>query len=699
MPRNLSAWKDLLVNLAIMLILIVTLAQYDRYIALSAFLVWIMLVAFSIERSNYRRKKFREYCENIVGSGHEMMRYATSNIPQAMMVIDTEGRMEWCNEITKDFSDTPPEQGMYVNEFWEGLLQDEVLESLPNTELNEPKVGSYLAKILHREINDEGEEFIITRYFRVRYRQMSLKAEYPQMIILFVQEVTKYENLKTEYLQSRAVLMYVQVDNYDEIMQGLNESEKTSLMFSVSEAIEKWIHALSGFIQRVANDLFVVMMQHHALDKAVEQKFSILDQVRQIVSKNGIPVTLSIGVAVAEKRSNAQSMAELGEQAQERLNAALARGGDQVAIMLSGKVQYFGGRSKAVEKHNRVRARVTANSLREHMEAADEIFIMGHVREDFDSFGAACGVAVMAMRIKKNVHVVLSDSTDSVEKMLDQFRKDKSETYKNLFMRVGDLGVPVSINPLLIVVDTHIPYLVAAPSLLERIPNVIVIDHHRKSETVIKNPILFYHEPSSSSASELVTELLMYFDDKLNVGKLPATALYSGIVVDTKSFVVQTGIRTFDAAAYLRRHGADPVVVRELFMSDYETTVALARAKAQSEYFEGGLVVASIDEWMPNIQAVAGQAADSLLTIENVRMTIVLFLMKKDEEGNVIGISARSSGNLNVQVIMEQFGGGGHQSVAGAQVKNIPIEELKAAVTKTALKYIAESDNPVVDTW
>ena len=688
MPRNLSAWKDLLIHLAIMLILIVTLAQYDRYIALSAFMVWIMLVAFAIERCDYRRKKFREYCENIVGSGNELMRYATSNIPQAMMVIDLNGRMEWCNELTKNFTDTLPEQGMLVNEFWEGILQDEVLEPLPSRTSTELKSGSYVAKIIRHELSDEGEEITITRYFRVRYRWMTLKSGYPQMVVLFAEEITKYENLKTEYLQSRAVLMYVQVDNYDEIMQGLNESEKTALMLSVSEAIEKWIHSLAGFIQRVSNELFIVLMQHYALDKAVEQKFSILDQVRQIISKNGIPVTLSIGVAVAEKRSNVQSMGELGEQAQERLNAALARGGDQVAIMLEGKVQYFGGRAKAVEKHNRVRARVTANSLREHMEASDEIFIMGHIREDFDAFGAACGVAVMAMHIKKNVHIVLSDSTDSVEKMLDQFRKDKSDTYKNLFKRVGDLEVPVSINPLLIVVDTHIPYLVAAPMLLERIENVIVIDHHRKSDTVIKNPILFYHEPSSSSASELVTELLMYFDDKLTVGKLPATALYSGIVVDTKSFVVQTGIRTFDAAAYLRRNGADPVVVRELFMSDYETTVVLAKTKAHSEYFEGGLVVSSINRIIPNVQAIAGQAADSLLTIENVRMTIILFQMNND----VIGISARSAGNLNVQVIMEEFGGGGHQNVAGAQVKNTNMAELKAQVIAVARKYISESD-------
>ena len=431
------------------------------------------------------------------------------------------------------------------------------------------------------------------------------------------------------------------------------------------------------------------MLQNYALNKAIEEKFTILDQVRQIISKNGIPVTLSIGVAIADKRSNEQSMYELGDKARERLNAALSRGGDQVAMIIDGKPQYFGGRAKAVEKHNRVRARVTANSIREHMQAADEIFVMGHVREDFDAFGAACGVAIMALHLKKNVHVVLSNSTDSVEKMLDQFRKDRTDTYKNLFMTVDELTVPVSINPLLIVVDTHIPYLVAAPILLERVSNVIVIDHHRKSDAVIKNPLIFYHEPSSSSASELVTELLMYFDDKISVGKLPATALYSGIVVDTKSFVVQTGIRTFDAAAYLRRHGADPVIVRELFMSDYETTVALAKAKAQSEYFEGGLIVSSINKIIPNVQAVAGQAADSLLTIENVRMTIILFQMKDD----VVGISARSTGTLNVQVIMEKFGGGGHQNVAGAQVRNSNMAELKAKVTEAARNYIAEVDS------
>ncbi len=688
MPRNLSAWKDLAFTLGIMLMLILILALYDKYMGAIAFLVWALLVIFAIERCKDRLKRFREYCENVIGSGNEMMRYVTKNIPQAMMVIDEQGRLEWFNDITLDFAEKKPEQGMHVNEFWKDILKDEVLEASPESESGKPKNGSYVTKVTYHDMTEDGEEFAIVRYFKVRYRQLMLKSEYPQLTVLFVHEVTSHENLKIEYRQSRTVLMYVQVDNYDEVMRGLNDAEKTALMLSVSEALEQWMKSLAGFIQRISSELFIVLLQQYALDKAIAEKFTILDKIRQIVSKNGIPVTLSIGVAVAEERSNVQSMSELGTQAQERLNAALARGGDQVALKLDGKALYFGGHAKAVEKHNRVRARVTANSMREHMESADEIFIMGHTREDFDAFGAACGIAVMAMHLKKNVHIVISNSTDSIEKILNLFRKDKSGAYDNLLMKASDLTVPVSINPLLIVVDTHIPYLVAAPILLERIENVIVIDHHRKSDTVIKNPLLFYHEPSSSSASELVTELLMYFDEKLNVGRLPATALYSGIVVDTKSFVVQTGIRTFDAAAYLRRRGADPVIVRELFMTDYETTVALAKAKAQSEYFEGGLIVSAIYTPIPNVQAIAGQAADTLLTIENVRMTIILFQMKDD----VIGISARSTGTLNVQVIMEKFGGGGHQSVAGAQVKNYSMDALKADVIAVARKYIAETD-------
>ena len=688
MPRNLSAFIDLAIELGVILALVFVFSFYNRYLAAAVFLVWLAVTLFIWERHKEREKRFLEYCENIVGSGQELMQYAMINLPQAVMLIDEKGNLEWFNQNTRQYSEHEPEQGLHVNEFWNGILDENILNFTEEENPDLLRGGKYISKTTKKLAAENGETVESVHYFQVYYRQMRTPDINPKIIALFAQEITAFEKLKLEYKQSRAVLMYVQVDNFDEIMQGLNETEKSTLILSINKELENWIGELSGFIQKVSDDLFIVVLEQLALQKAIDEKFTILDKTRQIVSTNGIPVTLSIGVAVADRKPVDQSMTDLGKQAQERLNAALARGGDQVAINIEGKPQYFGGRAKAVEKHNRVRARVTANSIREHMEAADEIFVMGHTREDFDAFGAAMGVAVMAMHIKKPVHVVLSNSLDSIDKILDQFKKDKSDKYKKLFAKVDDLNVQNSINPLLIVVDTHIPYLTAAPQLLERIENIIVIDHHRKSDNVIKNPILFYHEPSSSSASEMVTELLMYFDEKVKIGKLAATALYSGIVVDTKSFVVQTGVRTFDAAAYLRRSGADPVIVRELFMSDYETTVALAKTKAQSEYYEGGLVVATIPSNMQNIQAIAGQAADALLTIENVRMSIVLFQMNDD----TVGISARSSSSLNVQVIMEQFGGGGHQTVAGAQVKNTTIEDLENQVTAVARKYIADTD-------
>ena len=389
-----------------------------------------------------------------------------------------------------------------------------------------------------------------------------------------------------------------------------------------------------------------------------------------------------MGVAVAD----CQSMADLGTQAQAGLDLALGRGGDQVAVQIGGKTQFFGGRAKAVEKHTRVKARVVAHAIREIMEGADAVYVMGHHNEDFDCFGASMGVAKMARQLGKPVKIVLSDMNEGIGKFED-ILKDNEE-YRDIIVHADDLAGMTALNPVLVVADTHIPHLVAAPALLERIPRVIVIDHHRRSEHFIKNPLLVYIEPASSSSSELVTELLMYFGDDLVLSRVEATALYSGIVVDTKNFAVQTGVRTFDAAAYLRRSGADPVMVRHLFRTDYETTVALAKAEARSEFYEGGLIVSTCPELISNGQVIAAQVADSLLRIENVRMSIVVFQLTED----TVGISARSTGELNVQVIMEAFGGGGHQNVAGAQVKGGDVEDIKQQAIEIAKKYIEEND-------
>ena len=664
MPRNLSAWIDLTIHLVVMLVLIGLLSQYNCILALAAFTLWIFLAFFARERCVDRAKKFDMYCKNVVGSFNETILFVLKNLPQAILIVDSDGHLEWCNKRTREYADKNPEQGMQIDEFWSGMFNEKIF-------VND---GEY--------VFSSGD-----KSFKVRHKLLKPKEDCPILTALYVQDITAYEKLKIEYNNSRTVIIYVQIDNYDEIMQGLSEAEKTSLMLSVNEILDTWINSLSGFMRKVSEDLYVVLLERCKLDKAIAEKFDILDKMRQISSKNKIHVTLSMGVAIASKPSAELSMNELGIEAQTGLDLALGRGGDQVAMKIDGKSQFFGGKAKAVEKHTRVKARVVANAIRESMENADEIFIMGHHNEDFDCFGAAIGVSVMARLLEKPVHIVLSDMNEGIDKLVEII-KNKPE-YEGIFMKASDITVSPSISPLLFVVDTHIPHLVAAPTLLERISHVIVIDHHRRSENFVRNPLMVYLEPASSSTCELVTELLMYFDDDMKLSKLDATAIYSGIVVDTKHFAVQTGSRTFDAASYLRRSGADPVIVRDLFKSDYETTVALAQAKARSEYYEGGFVISYIDKVIPNVQVIASQTADGLLKIENVRMSIVCFQLKPD----IVGISARSSGEFNVQVIMEKFGGGGHQNVAGAQVKNGDLMEIKQRIIEIAKQYIAENDS------
>ena len=659
MPRNLSAWIDLTIHLLIMLVLIGVLSYYNFYIAAIAAVVWLALASFARERCTDRARRFERYCRNVVRNINEMLNYAVDELPQAIVIVNEDGRIQWCSDRITAYLPEKPEQDTDIKDVWPGVIVAPVWG----------QEGEYV--FAHED-----------KYYHVYYHPVKMAPRQEPLMTLYIQDVTSHEQLKNTYQQSRTVLVYIQIDNYDEVMQGQTEAERTSLLLAVNQTIDKWMKNLGGFMRRVSEDLYVVILTREGLDQALNEKFDVLDKARQLQSTNRLPVTLSMGIAVAEN----QTMAELGAQAQAGLDLALGRGGDQVAVMMNGKMQFFGGRAKAVEKHTRVKARVVAHAVREIMEGADEIYIMGHHNEDFDCFGAAMGVAKMARQLEKPYHIVLSDMNDGIDKFLELLKE--KEEYADVFVHAEDIKNSTALNPVLIVVDTHIPHLVADPTLLDRVHQVVVIDHHRRSENFIKSPLLVYIEPAASSTSELITELLMYFGDDIRLGRLDATALYSGIVVDTKNFAVQTGVRTFDAAAFLRRSGADPVMVRHLFRSDYDTTVALARTKSRAELYPGGLIIATIPERMNNIQVIAAQAADSLLRIENVRMSILIFQLTED----TVGLSARSTGELNVQVIMESFGGGGHQNVAGAQIKGGNLAEIKAKVIEVSEKYIEEND-------
>ena len=661
MPRNLSAWIDLTIHLIVMLALALVTFCYNSYLGTAALLLWAILAAFAWERCRDRERRFDRYCMGIIRNVNDVMNYAIDRLPQAILVISKEGHLEWCNnQLGAALGGTKPEQGTAVVDFWPKF----------NSEAVWGMEGEY-------RLSHEG------RSYRIYHRMLPTPPQMDPLMALYVEDETEFANLQKRFHGSRTALLYIQLDNYDEIMQGQTEAEKSMLLLAVRERLDAWMNGLGGFMRSISDGEFLALLDRNSLDHAIAEKFDILDQVRKIVNSKGLPVTLSIGLSLASE----QSFKELGEEAEAKLDLALGRGGDQVALDISGKTQFFGGKAKAVEKHTRVKARVVAHALRDIMEDADEVYVMGHHNEDYDCFGAAMGIACMARALEKPVHIVLSEMNEGIDRILDMVGKD--EAYDGLFVRPGDIAGIASLSALLVVVDAHIPHILADPTLLDRIPKIVVIDHHRRSENFVKNPLLVYIETSSSSASELVTELLMYFGDNIRPTRLDATALYSGVVVDTKNFSVGAGVRTFDAAAYLRRTGADPVLVRALFQSDYETTVALARAKANAEYFPGGLIVGSIPERLANGQIIAAQAADGMLRVDGVRMSIYVFQLP----GDAVGISARSTGEMNVQVIMEAFGGGGHANVAGAQVKGMPLSVVRGNVVDRARAYIEEMDN------
>ena len=389
-------------------------------------------------------------------------------------------------------------------------------------------------------------------------------------------------------------------------------------------------------------------------------------------------MTLSMGIA-----ANGTTMSERGQKAQTGLDLALGRGGDQAALYLNDEVQFYGGKAKVVEKSTRVKARVVAHAIKELMQEATDIMVMGHEGEDFDSLGSAMGVARMATHLGKTVNIVVGEIALSYEK-LQELLPDYTE-YAGLFLTAAQAEQRINAKTLLFIVDTHRVFLTAAPTLLEKVDRRVVIDHHRRSEDFIPSPMIVYLEPSASSTSELVAELLTYFDEKIELTRLEASALYAGIVVDTKNFAVQTGVRTFEAAAFLRRSGADPALVRHLFRFDMETLKLRALILSGAEVLRNGVVIAVCPFEVKNGQIIAAQSADTLLNIEGILASFVLW---PADDG--VGISARSNGEVNVQIIMESFNGGGHQTVAGAHIPGVDVIEARRRLEAVIADYIGE---------
>ena len=485
---------------------------------------------------------------------------------------------------------------------------------------------------------------------------------------------TELLDTRDEFLRSRPVVSIILIDNYDELTSNLSDSAVSTLNAALNECISSWAEKIGGLLRKLERNRFLFIFEAKELFRITEGKFSLLDNTHGITNPNGIAATISFGVG-----KDGASFKENYDFATLALEMALSRGGDQAVIKDKFDFSFYGGRSVETERRSKVKSRM-ASSLTALIQPASRVFLMGHRNADADVIGAACGVVALCRSLGKKANIVVDQDASSAPKLLELIRADSE--YKDIFLSGQDAMLQADAKSLLIVVDTNRPDQVESRDLLESMNQVAVIDHHRRAADYISNAALNLHEPFASSASELVTELLTYTVDAKTILPCELTALMAGIVLDTKNFTVRVNSRTFEAAAFLRYQGVDPVDVKRLFRSGFEETVQRYRIIESARVYRDYMAISCAEEDVS--RALAGQAADELLSIDGIRVSFVLF-----RQEDAIFISARSIGTVNVQVILEPLGGGGNAVTAGAQLKGITMEEARTKLVGAIDHYFA----------
>ena len=475
-------------------------------------------------------------------------------------------------------------------------------------------------------------------------------------------------------------LLYL--DNYEEALNSVEEVRRSLLVALIERKLNKYFGEVDGLIKKLEKDKFILVMRQRSLEELKKNRFNILEDVKTVNIGNDMAVTISIGIGI-----NAPTYSQNYEYARIAIDLALGRGGDQVVIKDRDQMTYFGGKSQQMGKSTRVKARVKAHALREFMVSKDKVVVMGHKIPDVDSIGAGIGIYRAAKSLNKKAHIVVNNPTMSVRPIIESFR-DNQDYDENMFISSDEARDIVDDNTVVVVVDTNKPSYTECEDLLHMSKTIVVLDHHRQGSEVIQNAVLSYIEPYASSACEMVAEILQYFSDDIRIYNIEADALYSGIIIDTNNFTSKTGVRTFEAAAFLRRCGADVTRVRKMFRDDLQSYRAKAEAIRHVETYKGCFAIAVCPtEGVDSPTVVASQAANELLNIDSVKATFVL-----TDYQNKIFISARAIDEVNVQLIMEKMGGGGHINMAGAQLPGATIDEAIGQLKETIDQMIKEGD-------
>ncbi len=643
------------IYLAIIAILLVVICIYNQLFIIPAVIIFILLLIYAYWTNNKRQEELTEHIKNLTFSLDKVAKIALVNSPFPLVIAETNGNLIFRNtKFNQEFANID------INNYLTNIINDVKLE-IKNNEKKE-------------KIYDEIK--IDKKTYKLYGDYMPLKDEY--IIIIYFIDDSKLVELESLFDNKDMYIGLIMIDNYEEIIQRLEDSEKTGLMAEIEKKLYDWASDFKGLILKSERDTFVCIFEKQYIKEIEDRKFDILDNIKELQPSDKMQFTLSIAIS-----NDGSSYLEKYKTAQAALDIVLGRGGDQAVIHEGDKYTFFGGRTQELEKRTKVKARIISHALEGLIQESSKVMIMGHSNSDMDCIGASMGIYRLTKSLEKDAYLVLNPKGENLVTFLNEINGNSE--YENLILEPQAAISEIDDDTLLVIVDTNKKNYVESPELLQKAKKIVVIDHHRRSPDYIENAMLTFHEVYASSASELVTELVEYAQQEVTLTDLEAEALYAGIMMDTKSFTFKTGVRTFEAAAYLRKCGVDIIKVKKWFQSNLDTYNKISGIIGKAEIVYDSIAISVYEEEDKDANIVCAKAADELLTISNITASFVLGKLD-----NKICISGRSIGDINVQVILEKLGGGGHITLAGAQVESTDIYEVKQELINRINEYFSE---------
>lgn len=660
------------IYLVIIAVLLVVICCYQIAFVMPAVILFALICTYAMWTNNKRKTELSQHIQELTINVDSTAKNTLINSPFPLVIMETDGNIIWkSSKFVSEF------ENVQVEDTLNDMIQEikaEIEERIQDSDTNRTK-----DRTIQKELAIENKTYsIIAEYVKTKQHDRKKQSEY--MVLIYFIDNTEYVKTVKKCRDAQTCIGIIMIDNYEEIMQRISNEDKPQIVAKIEKSIYDWALESKGVVIKSERDTFVYVFEQRYLDKIKENKFQILDTIKEIKLEGALQITLSIAIS-----NEGSTEYEKYKSALSGMDIALGRGGDQAVIRENEKYLFFGGRAQELEKRTKVKARIVAHALEELIMESKDVLIMGHVNGDIDSMGSSLGIYRLARSLGKEANIV----NNTVGLTLDSFIQTvKQEEEEEIFIDSSDALAKISQETLLIVVDTHKRSYVEQPTLLEKTNKIVVIDHHRRSTDFIEDATLTFHEVYASSAAELVTELLQYVDNPVKLKTIETEGLYAGIMVDTKNFTFKTGVRTFEAAAYLRKCGVDIIKVKKWFQSDLESYSTISEIVKEAQIVHDTIGISIYHKEDKNSNLICAKAADELLTISDITASFVI-----GDSGDKVCISGRSIGEINVQVILEKLGGGGHITLAGAQVEGMTKQEVKQELMKKIDEYFEELSN------